>query len=243
MKPYDKLTIVRNRQRARDLRVFRELVEVYFARAAYATDGLPVDWAGAQAIRAQINRMLPRVIQVVHAAGVGASPIITDPRLTVGDVEVLRDIFTARHAEEAGQEILDVIDMALGVYEDTRLLALARTVNPFHYAVTALAFVARLPGRAISALGLWPRRPRTPRLRTADLARLEAAAARLANAEQVIETQFAELRSRLAQQLAGTNGQLTELAERLDFAERVLAQQPDLPRLKAPEQKDAATPA
>ena len=35
MKPYDKLTIVRNRHRARDLRRFRELVEIYFERAEY----------------------------------------------------------------------------------------------------------------------------------------------------------------------------------------------------------------
>ena len=242
MKPHDKLTIFRNRRRVRDLRLFRELVETYFARAEYAADGLPVDWAGAQDVRAQINRMLPRVIQVVHAAGVGAASAITDPRLTVGDVDVLRDIFGARQADEAGQAILDVLDMALGVYEDGRALALARTVNPFHYAVTALAFVARLPGRAITALGLWPR-PRVPRLQAAELARLEAAAVRLANAEQLIETRFAEMRTRLVQQLAGVNGQLAEVAERVDFAERVLAQQQEMPRLKAPDEKDVATPA
>ena len=47
MKPYNKLTIVRNRHRARDLRRFRELVETYFEQAAYVTDDLPVDWDGA----------------------------------------------------------------------------------------------------------------------------------------------------------------------------------------------------
>jgi len=243
MKPYDKLTILRNRRRARDLRLFRELVEVYFARAEYDVDGLPVDWDGAQAARAHINRMLPRVIQVVRAAGVGVALGGTDPGPTIGDVEVLRTIFSPRHVEDAGQEILDVIDMALGVYEESRLLALARTVNPFHYALTALAFAARLPRRALIALGLWPRRERTPRLGAGDVARIEAAAVRLADAEQLIEARFAEMRARLAQQFASANGQLTELAERLDFTERVLAQQQSPPRLKAPDEHDVATPA
>lgn len=242
MKRHDQLTILRNRRRARDLRMFRELVEAYFARVEYDVDGLPVDWAGAQAARSHINRMLPRMILVVHAAGVGRAAGATDPGPTVGDVEVLRNIFSPRHADDGGQEILDVIDMALGVYDDSRMLALGRTVNPFHYALTALAFVARLPRRAIRALGLWPRRPRVAGLDSADVARLEAAALRLADAEQLIDARFAEIRNRLAQQFASANGQLTELAERVDFAERVLAQQPEVPRLKAPDQKDVATP-
>ncbi len=245
MRPYDKLTILRNRRRARDLSLFRTLVKTYFERSEYDTDGFPMDWEGAQAARAQINRMLPRVIRVVHAAGVGTptgTTADTDPRLTVGDVDVLRHIFSARYANGTGQEIIDVIDMALGVYEDTWFSALVRTVNPLHYTATALAFVASLPRRLLTSLGLW-RRSRTPRIRPQDLARLEAAASRLAEAEELIENRFEELRERQAQQYTQTTAQLTELAERLDFTERVLAQQRPVHRLQAPEESDVSTPS
>ena len=87
MKPYHKLTIVRNRHRARDLRIFRELVESYFEQAEYVADDLPVDWEGARTARSQINRMLPRVIQIVHAAELDAqTATTTDPGVTVAEV-------------------------------------------------------------------------------------------------------------------------------------------------------------
>ena len=240
MIPYDKLTIVRNRHRARDLRRFRELVETYFEQAEYVADDLPVDWEGARAARSQINRMLPRVIQIVHAAGLHAPT--TGPGPTVADVEVIRNIFRARYADGAEQEILDLIDMALGVYEASRFNALARTVNPFHYTMTVLAFVAGLPRRGFIALGLWPQRSRAPRIAAEDVTRLEAVASRLANAEELIEMRFAEMRERQAQQFAENTREVAELAERVDFAERVLAQRP-INGLKAPEKKDVVTPA
>ena len=244
MKPYDKLTIVRNRHRARDLRIFRELVESYFEQTEYVTDGLPVDWEGARAARSQINRMLPRVIQVVHAAGLDAqTATTTDPGPTVADVEVLRNIFDARHADGADQEILDLIDMALGVYEASRFNALARTVNPFHYALTMLAYVASIPRRIFRALGFRPGRPRAPRIREEDVTRLEAVASRLANAEKLIEMRFAEMRDQQAQQFAENTHQLAELAERLDFAERVLVQPRPVSALKSPDENNVVTPA
>jgi hypothetical protein len=243
MKPYDKLTIVRNRHRVRDLRRFRERVEAYFEQAEYVADDLPVDWEGARAARSQINQMLPRVIQVVHAAGLDAPTAnTTDPSPTVADVKVLRNIFSVRYADGAEQEILDVIDMALGVYEASRFNALARTVNPFHYAATALGFVASLPRRLFTALGLLPLRPRVPRIGAQDVARLEAVASRLAGAEELIERRFAEMRDRQAQQFAENNRELAELAERIDFAERVLAQQRPINSLQSPDKNDVVTP-
>lgn len=242
MIPYDKLTIVRNRQRARDLRRFRQLVEAYFERGEYVADDIPVDWDGMRAARAQINQMLPRVLQIVHAAKLDAQTAdSTDPGPTVADVRVLRNIFSVRYAEGRDQEILDVIDMALGVYQASRFDAWVRTINPFHYTFAALAYVATLPKRGLTAVGLWPQR-RTPRLGTADLARLEAVASRFAHAEELIERRFSDMRDRLAQQLAENAHHVEELAERLDFTERVLAQQQPLKQLQSPEENDVATP-
>jgi hypothetical protein len=243
MLPSDNITILRNRHRARDLRRFRVMVETYFERAEYVTDDLPVDWEGARAARSQINQMLPRVIQIVHAAGLNVrSASTTGPGPMVADVEVLRNIFSARFADGADQEILDVIDMALGVYEASRFNAMLRTINPLHYAMSLLGFVARLPRRGLRALGLWPDRSFAPRLRPEDITRLENVARQFADAEKLIETRFGEMRERQAQQCADNAGQLAELAERLDFTERILAQQLPTNQLEPPGEKDVATP-
>jgi hypothetical protein len=242
MKHYDKLTVLRNRHRARDLRMFRKVVEEYFERSEYDSDGLPVDWEGAQTARSQIHRMLPRILQVVKAAGIGSPETATDPGVGVGDPDALQHIFTSRYVDTGGQEILDVIDMAMGVYEANRFNALGRTVNPLYYTATLLAFVVSLPRRFFRALGFRPPRSRVPSIRAEDVARLEAVAARLANAEELIETRFSEMRDRQAQLLAENARQISELAERLDFTERVLAQQRPLNGLKAPDDSDVITP-
>jgi hypothetical protein len=244
MKPHDQLTIIRNRHRARELRLFREAVEIYFERSERDVNDVPMDWEGAQAARSRINQMLARVIQIVRAAGVGGpvgTSAITDPGPALGRVEVLQRIFSVRTGDGVDQEILDVIDMALGVYEGGQYLALARTFNPFYYAGTALAFIARLPRRLLAALGLWPQ-PRRPRLSTADAAGLESILARLAEVEEVIDSRLTAVQDRQALRHAEYSRQLAELAERLDFAERVLSLSPPAKQLEAPAENDIITP-
>ena len=242
IKPHDQLTIIRNRHRARELRLFRELVETYFERSERDVNDVPMDWEGAQAARSRINQMLQRVMQIVRAAGVGGSAATatnTDPGVAVGRVEVLQRIFIARSGDGLDQEILDVLDMALGVYDGGKYIALGRTINPLYYAATFLAFVAKAPRRMLAALGLWrPRALRSP----ADLANLESAAALLEQAEELIETRLAALQDRQALRHAEYSRQLSELAERLDFAERVLARQPPPKALNPPEASDISTP-
>ena len=244
MKPHDQLTIIRNRHRARELRLFREVVETYFERSERDVNDTPMDWEGAQAARSRINQMLARVIQIVRAAGVGGAvgtSAITDPGPALGRVEVLQRIFSVRTGDGVDQEILDVIDMALGVYEGGRYLALARTFNPFYYAGTALAFVARLPRRLLAALGLWPQ-PRRSRLGASDPAGLDAILARLAETEELIDTRLTAVQDRQALRHAEYSRQLAELAERLDFTERVLSLSPPPKRLEAPAENDIITP-
>ncbi len=237
MKPHDQLTIIRNRHRAGELRLFRDLVERYFAQSAGDENGLPLDWEGALGARSRINQMLPRMVQVIRVAGLSGptgTAVQTDPGIPLGRVDVLQQIFSARYTDGLEQEILDVIDMAIGVYESDRYMALIRTINPFHYAATALAFVARLPRRMLAALGFW-RSPRSTRLSAADLARLESAAARVMKAEDLIDSRLGAWQDHQGMHQAEHARQLAELAERLDFAERMLAQQESVRRIAPPE--------
>jgi hypothetical protein len=242
MKPYDKITIIRNRHRARDLRIFRDLVQTYFERSEHLTDDMLADWEGARAARSEINQMLPRVIQIVRAAGLETlAAYRSTPAADAAEVEILCNIFSPRYADGAEQEILDLIDMALGIYEASRFNALARTVNPFHYTFAALGWVAQIPQRVFTAVGILPLRPRAPRIQDETLTRLEAVVSRLANADQLIENRFAGMRDRQAQLNVKNAGQIEDLAERLDFAERVMAQQQPIKRLNPRNENDVAT--
>jgi hypothetical protein len=61
--------------------------------------------------------------------------------------------------------------------------------------------------------------------------------------EDLIDTSFAEMRDRQMQQYGENAEQLVDLAERLDFAERVIAQQRPIGRMKPRNENDVATPA
>ena len=231
--PYDRLTFFRNRSRVRDLRLFRQLLEAYF-EAEDGADDHQVDWGAARATRSRINQMLPRVMEIVAAAGLDASADPTGRRPLVADVTILRNIFGARYADGTAQPILDLIDMATGVYESTQYVTLIRTVNPVHYAARTLSWVLGLPRRALAGLGLWPERGRAPHLGPHELTRLEALATRLADAEGAIQRRLEEMHDRQAQRLSAYAGQLEDLHERLDFAERMLAQRDSLRQIKPP---------
>ncbi|MBI2403533.1 MAG: hypothetical protein HYV20_12535 [Gemmatimonadetes bacterium] len=239
MKPYDRVTLIRNRYRARDLRIFRARVEAYFEQVVDDGEGLPVDWHGVRAARAQINRMLPRVVQIVQAADLGASTAASTRNPADRSLEILHNLFSAPYAEGGHQEVLDVLDMAIGVYDANQLGALVRTVNPFYYLMNALGFLAGLPRRALVAIGLM--RPRPARDRPDKLTGFDAALARLAGMEQLMETRFAEMREWQSRVFADNANQITDLAERMDFLERVLAQQRPAQQL-SPGEKKVVTP-
>jgi hypothetical protein len=245
MNPHDQITIVRNLHRSRELRQFRDLVETYFERSERDVNDVPMDWEGARAARSRINQMLPRVLQIVRAAGLGGGSIsgaTTDPGgPPVGRVEVLQRIFSARLGDGLDQEIVDVLDMALGVYEGSRVMALGRTINPLYYAAQILAFLGRAPRRMLAAIGLG-RSPRAIRSMGADPADLQSVVARLAETEDAIDSRMAEVLDRQALRHAEYSRELSELAERLDFAERMLARQDPSKRLQAPEQSKVPTP-
>ncbi len=244
MKPHDQITIIRNVHRAGELRTFRDQVESYFARSERDIDDVPLDWEGALAARSRINQMLPRIVRIVRAAGLGEPGTAggtTDPGIPLGRVEVLHQIFSAGYRDGLDQEILDVLDMAIGVYQSDRIGALFRTVNPLHYASAAVSFLTRGPRRLLTALG-WRRSARPGRLSEADLTRLEQLAARLPAAEDLIDHRLAAAQDRQSARHAEISRQVSELAERLDFAERVLARERGRTSLGAPETGRIPTP-
>jgi hypothetical protein len=67
-------------------------------------------------------------------------------------------------------------------------------------------------------------------------------AARLADAEELIDSRLASALDRQAQRQADSARQLAELAERLDFAERLMAGQLAPGRVSPPRQAGMTTP-
>lgn len=188
MTPYDRITILANRIRVGALWRFRQLAERYFVRMVPDDTGLPIDWDGALAARAQLNRMLPQVLQIVRAAGLETtypSAGAIEPRL-----ELLANVVAFCDGDGREQDVLDLLDQAIGVYDADQMAAALRLVNPLHYAGIVVRYAAALPRRFLAALGITRTAP-TPMLGAAEIARLEAVAARLVAVESALDLRIA----------------------------------------------------
>ena len=241
MIPATELTIIRNLYRSRELREFRKWVEVWFERSDRDPDDIVFDAEGARTARSQINRMLPRILGIVRAAGIGSVALrdtSTDPGQILGRLDVLHRIFNARPGDGVDQQIYDLIDMAIGVYDGDKPVALVRSINPLYYAGRILSWFGRGPRRFFAALGFG----RRATLDDARLARLEDIAARLAETEDLIDQRFAALQDHQGRQRASQAAQIAELAERLDFVERVIAAPKKQGYFDAPREQDHTTP-
>jgi hypothetical protein len=242
MIPHDKLTVIRNRFRAHELREFRKWVEVWYERSDRDADDVVVDWEGAQAARSHLNRMLPRIMQIVHAAGFGETApagTVSDPGIALGRAHVLQRIFNSRLGDGVDQEIFDVIDMAIGVYDSDLAPALLRSINPLYYAGRLMAFVTRGPRRFLRSLGFGRRAGSVDEAR---LLRLEAVAARLREVEDLIDSRFGTFQDHQSRHRADLARQLAELEERLDFVERVLSRPGEPKRLPNGSEEKIITP-
>lgn len=198
MTPHDRITLLANRYRASTLWRFRQLAERYFVRMVPDETGLPIDWDGALALRAELNRMLPQVLQIVQAAGLDRSYLsggAIEPRL-----DLLANVVAFCDGDGREQDVLDLLDQAIGVYESDQMPAALRLVNPLHYAGIALRFLVSLPRRFLTTLGLSRPTP-PPTITTADLARLEAAIARIGTVETSLEVRIAAEVERQARRL------------------------------------------
>lgn len=188
MTPHDRITILANRHRASTLWRFRQLAERYFVRMVPDDTGLPIDWDGALAARAELNRMLPQVLRIVRATGLEVT--LPAGGAVESRLDLLANVVAFCDGDGREQDVLDLLDQAIGVYDADQMGAALRLVNPLHYAGIAIRFVAAMPRRFLAAIGLVRATPR-PALGAAELARLEAVAARLGAIESALDTRIA----------------------------------------------------
>ena len=81
-----------------------------------------------------------------------------------------------------------------------------------------------------------------PLLQAEHVTRLEDVANRLADGQDSIETRLAEIADRQERRLSANADQMADLAERLEFAERMMAQQKLAGPAKTSEDEEAVTP-
>lgn len=157
MRPCKKITLWENRKRAKLLIDFRGLVVTYFDNLEHSRFGLGVrENEEARQVRSKINMSLHKIHSVIISAGV--NPIIYySPPPAVGglteNIDLMHNIFNLHRFKIGPQELLDFMDRAIGIYENDRLNALLRTINPLFWLGLILDYIVSLPFKVIGKIG------------------------------------------------------------------------------------------
>lgn len=152
---YKKIPIWENRKRLKLLKEFRNLVITYFNNIKIDLFN-PIENQQAIETRRQINLLIDKVHFIVISAGILPVIYYTPPPAVgglAGDIDLIYNIFNLHRFQIKPQYLLDFIDRAIGVYENDKLNALLRTLNPLFWISLILDYIVSLPFKFIGKIG------------------------------------------------------------------------------------------
>lgn len=156
MRHYKKISIWENIKRTNELILFRSLVEQYFENAPYSwqADGR-IENDKAVRVRSQINLIINKIQLYIRAANV-QTVVYYSPSPIVGGFSGPLDVPSNIFKENLGisyKEQLDIIDRAIGVYQNDKINSWLRTFNPFFWLYLILDFLIVLPFKLLGLVG------------------------------------------------------------------------------------------
>ncbi len=157
MRTYNEILVWENNRRLKRLNDFRIVVEKYFQQSSHHwMNRERTESPESEAVRATINRHLDEIHSILICAGVGVQIRYT-PSATRGgyvqDIDILENIFNLHHFQIGANQLLDIIDRGIGVYETDHKPAVLRTINPIFYLQNILNWVVMIPFNLIGKVG------------------------------------------------------------------------------------------
>lgn len=155
MENYNKIPIWENLNRITYLKKFRQLINDYFLGAQYDYTGVRLD-SKAEKARPEINKMSLRVSKYILKAGI-STEITHFPAPAIGGyvtrIDLIFNLFNLPDYDVLPIEVIDLIDKAIGVYEEDKLSAFFRSINPLFWLKKLLAKIALAPFSLLSLAG------------------------------------------------------------------------------------------
>lgn len=157
MRFFNEILIWENKRRVQKLLEFRSDVVEYFSNSKY-------DWMNreriendkSKAARQKLNRALEYAHDVLICSGTGTQIRYTPPAAIGGyiqDLDLVENIFNLQNYQISHNNLLDIIDRAIGIYESDQSSAVIRVVNPFFYLEIFLDWISTIPFKLLAKLG------------------------------------------------------------------------------------------
>lgn len=135
---------------------YRDLVTDYFNKVGYSDySGDYYETEASRPVRSLINIKSSRVHEYVEMA---TSPVITHyPAPAVGgfvtQVDLLNNIFNIYRYQIPIEDVVDVLERAVGVYQKEFRSSIVRSLNPFSWLGRILEIFASIPFQLLGSLG------------------------------------------------------------------------------------------
>ena len=158
MTNYKKITIFENRSRTEKLIVFREKVISYF-EAKPNSSGIFNDHDSNESaqIRMEINGILDEANAIIKSTGIW--PVLTwSPPPAVGgyqqNINLVTNMFNFDRFMIRPEQLLDLIERAIGKLTSDSKSATIRTCNPFFWIDRILRYIANSPFNILRSVGI-----------------------------------------------------------------------------------------
>ncbi len=148
MRHYTRILIWENKRRLNELREFRSFMIRYFNNSRVGFGGGRVEESAAKEARREINRLRDEIHSIILNSGIDPIFSWTPPSAVGGDeteIDLIEDIFDLDQFDIGANNVLGIIDRAIGEYDSNRKSAFIRTFNPFFYLGRALDVITDLP--------------------------------------------------------------------------------------------------
>ncbi len=148
---YRKIPIWENRRRVELLTKFRSLIVEYFNNVSFEYS-IPIENRVAKDARRNINLILNEVNSVIISAGIKTVAYYSGGG-SGGSIDLIQNVFNLHYYLIGYEQVLDMVDRAIGVYESDKSNALLRTLNPLFWISLILDYIVSLPFKFVGKMG------------------------------------------------------------------------------------------
>lgn len=153
---YDEITIFELVRRIDFLIQTKKDIAEYFKGLSYDFMGHPSENDEASRLRQKINQNLRKITRYIVATGTSSSIFYTPPPAIggiQGDIDLVSNMFNLSRFDISPNMLIDKIDQSIGIYNDEKIRALIRTLNPFWWAWKLIKKIVRFPFFLIQEAG------------------------------------------------------------------------------------------
>lgn len=154
---YKKRTIIGNTYCLRKLDDFRNDLILYFNNIERSFGLEFIENSTGKQVRTKINRYVNEVHEIIITSGISTEVTYTPPPMIGGyrqNIDLVSNIFNFHMYQIEPNNLLDIVDRAIGRYESDRAQSIVRTLNPFFWFGRFLDILVSLPFRFFQRAGI-----------------------------------------------------------------------------------------